>query len=349
MNQSLEIKGVGVDESPRLQEIHRLLIPDERRFKRELAWMRKNGAVYIDPATIPALSRLGKDMPKLLFGLCGQTTFPRPVAIVGTRRPDWYGKKMGEFLGRAVAGAGGSVISGGALGIDTLAHRGCLDAGQGTIVVFAGGLAEPHPPSNRALFKKIAPTGCILSELPPMMSARRFSFTDRNRIIAALGMATIVVQAGPSSGALVTGRWALKIGAPVFALPADCIFDNGMGTNILIQEGARPLFDRKSMFTGLGMHVTDWPKASRRPIHGEPVMKTPSITKSANAPVLNGEEADIYALISKGMGDIDSLCIETKMPPAQVLSVISSLEMKGHIQRTGGGRFIPAENPDLFA
>lgn len=359
MNQTLRLIGVDIDESPRLQEIHRMLIPDDRRFRQELKWMRDNGSVYIDPATIPGISRLGDEAPKLLFGLCARTEFPMPVSIVGTRRPDWYGKTMGYFLGKEIAGAGCSVVSGGALGIDTLAHRGCLDAGKATIVVFAGGLAMPHPPSNKALFKKIAKTGCIISELPPMVPAKRFSFTQRNRIISLLGTATIVVQAGPLSGALVTGRWGLKIGSPVFALPADCIFNNGKGTNTLIHEGAIPMIDQNTLKTGLGIQINTWPHASRRPIHSEPVInqnvKQSAKAKGASGPgqtdeqPLHGEEADIYTLISKGTNDVDTLCIKTQMPTAQVLSVLSSLEIKGYIKRAGGGRFIPIKDPDLFS
>ncbi len=345
--QTLEIKGIGVDDSPRLQAIHRHLIPDEARFRQELAWMREHGAVYIDPVTIPGLVDLGERMPALLFGLCGRRTFPRPVAIVGTRRPDWYGKLMGRFLGKAVALAGASVVSGGALGIDTLAHKGCLEAGGATITVFAGGLAQPHPPSNRALFERVSSQGCIISELPPLVPAKRYSFTERNRIIAALGLATIVVQAGPVSGALVTAHQAMRMGRQVFAVPADTVFENGRGTGMLIDEGAIALTGPKTLLTGLGLRVSGWPRAARRPIHGEPVLK--KVEADVVGSVVAGNEAEVYEMVRSGTGDVDTLCIKTGLETAQVMSILSTLEIKGFVQRTGGNRYVPVRDLDLFA
>jgi len=311
--------------------------------------MERSGAVYIDPADIPLLDDLGKDRPRLLFGLCGRRTFPLPVAVVGSRRPDWYGELMAGFLGEAIARAGGTVISGGALGIDSLAHQGCMEANGPTVVVFAGGLARPTPPSNRDMFRRIAQDGCIITETPPLVEAKAYSFTSRNRIIAALGLGTIVVQATSVSGSLVTGRWALRMDRPVLAVPGDVVFQDAAGTNQLLQEGAVPLTGPGVLDASLGLKTKDWPMATRRPARGKPVIKEASKPTKGQTTGLEGAELEVYKAIQAGAWDVDTIVEKTELTASQVLSVVSSLELKGVTQRLGGGRFAPVEDSDLFA
>jgi len=222
-----------------------------------------------------------------------------------------------------------------------------MRAGGATVAVFASALAKPTPPSNRGLFRRIARDGCIISELPPMIAAKGYSFTARNRVIAALSSAVIVVQATADSGSLVTARWGLKLGRPVFVLIGDSIFDNSKGVNTLLLEGAVPLIGPEVLRDHLGLRIQDWPRATRRPVHGKPAMANADTT--ASVPDLTGAELEVYNLLTGGPISVDEMVQATNLSAPQVLSVLSSLELKGRVQRLGGGRFSAIDIPDLFS
>ncbi|HJR19654.1 MAG TPA: DNA-processing protein DprA [Actinomycetota bacterium] len=164
---------------------------------------------------------------------------PPAVAIVGTRTPTPYGREIARALAMEFAMAGICVVSGLARGIDAEAHLGALDRGT-TVAVLPGGIDVCYPSSNRDLYARIAVEGALVAEHEPGTGTRKHRFTHRNRLIAALSLATVVVQAGERSGALSTARHALSIGRDVFAVPGDVRVDVSVGPHELLRDGAAP-------------------------------------------------------------------------------------------------------------
>jgi DNA processing protein len=159
------------------------------------------------------------------------------VALVGSRRPSPYGLEMARALGRGLA-AGVTVVSGLALGIDAAAHRGCTEAGGLPVAVLAGGPDIPYPRSNRRVYREVARTGLVLSEMPPGQRAFRWSFPARNRLMAGLAGMTVVVEAAEPSGSLITAEFAEDLGRVVGAVPGRATARMAAGSNGLLREGA---------------------------------------------------------------------------------------------------------------
>jgi DNA processing protein len=179
-----------------------------------------------------------RDPPDRLW-LAGRDLVGLPpcVAIVGSRSPSHYGEEIARGLAADLANAGLCVVSGLARGIDTCAHVGALDAGT-TIAVLPGGIDHCYPASNKQLYERIADEGTLVAEVPPGTATHKHRFTHRNRIIAALSLAVVVVQAAEQSGALATARHALDIGREVFAVPGDVRLDVSVGVHALLRDGA---------------------------------------------------------------------------------------------------------------
>jgi DNA processing protein len=194
------------------------------------------------PAQLLALD----DPPAVLFGigrrdaleaLCDEPA----VAIVGTRRPSPYGRSVGRSLGRGLGASGVTVVSGLALGVDGLAHRGCLEGGGRPVAVLAGGPDQPYPGRHRDLYARVADAGIVLSEMPPRAPAYKWSFPARNRIMAGLARMTLVVEATQPSGSLITSDYARDLGRAVAAVPGHITSSKAEGTNELIRDGAVPV------------------------------------------------------------------------------------------------------------
>jgi DNA processing protein len=161
------------------------------------------------------------------------------VALVGARRASGYGLEVARALGRALAAARITVVSGMALGVDAAAHKGALEVGGPTIAVLAGGADRPYPASKAQLYRGIVGGGgCVVSEMPPGFTPFRWGFPARNRIIAGLGDATIVVEAAERSGSLITAEMAQEIGRLVGAVPGPVGAPMSAGTNALLRDGA---------------------------------------------------------------------------------------------------------------
>jgi DNA processing protein len=184
------------------------------------------------------------------------TTPAQPAAaIVGARRATPYGLEVARALARGLASAGVTVVSGLALGADAAAHTGALDAGGPTIAVLAGGAERPYPPSKRRLYERVREAGCVVSEMPPGATARRWCFPARNRIIAGLAGVTIVVEAAERSGSLITAEMARDLGRDVAAVPGPVTSTLSGGTNALLKDGAaivRSAEDALDLACGVG-------------------------------------------------------------------------------------------------
>jgi DNA processing protein len=182
------------------------------------------------------------DAPAALFGrgdplLLGRLRPDQTVTVVGARRASSYGREIARQLGRELADAGLAVISGLAFGIDACAHRGALEGGL-TIAVLGCGADVAYPASHRSLWRRISESGLVLSELPPGTGAWRWSFPARNRIMAALGGMTVVVEGAERSGSLVTADFAADLGYTVGAVPGPVGSRTSAGPNNLLAEGA---------------------------------------------------------------------------------------------------------------
>ena len=190
-----------------------------------------------DPDYPAGLSHL--TLPPPVLCVCGELPSGPAVAIVGSRRTDAYGQEVAELFARSLAAAGVTIVSGFARGIDAAAHRGALAAEGGrTVAVLGCGLGVDYPVGHERLGREIAARGALVSEFPCHLSPRRWHFPVRNRVLAALAAGTLVVQAAPRSGSLLTARWAVDLGREVWAIPGRIFDERSLGPNALIRDGA---------------------------------------------------------------------------------------------------------------
>lgn len=165
------------------------------------------------------------------------------IAVVGTRKPTLNSSKAARSLSASISRSGAVVVSGGALGIDSAAHIGALEAGGKTVAVLGCGFNCTYPVANIALRKQISENGVLVTEYPPDTQGLAKNFPIRNRIISGLSHGTLVIEAGERSGSLITANFALEQGRDVFAVPGDILFSGVTGANKLIRDGAKPVFN----------------------------------------------------------------------------------------------------------
>lgn len=266
------------------------------------------------------------DSPRLLY-IAGRWPLPDPfVSVVGTRRSSQYGSRAAYEIGRAVAGAGGVVVSGGAAGIDGAAHEGCLSAGGASVAVLGTGVDVAYPRSHAKLFERLARGGALVSEYPLGSSPRQWRFPERNRIIASLGRPLVVVEAPARSGAMITARRALELGREVWAVPGRINEEGCQGSNRLIYDGALPLVS-VSDFVSLAFN-------RQLSLFGETARSVD------NSIAFSEKEQRILSLLEKsGDRTVDNLAVEGKMSPADVFSSLAALTAAGRVYAAGPGRW----------
>ena len=264
-------------------------------------------------ARVPrALLDLQGNAPSQLWvrGRVGAIESPVMVAMVGTRRATPYGLRVAREMAGALARAGACVVSGMALGIDAASHRAALKAGGETIAVLGTGLDVTYPPAHRALQREIAAQGALVTELEPLRSGRRYTFPQRNRIIAALSAATIVVEAPARSGALITAEHALQLGRHVAAVPGPIDQPSSEGGNRLIRDGALLLASVEEALSLVGL---------------TPVARTPRVDPE-------GDEGRIWSALEAGPLDMDSLAARSGIPAVRCMRAVTTLELAGAIE-----------------
>ena len=233
------------------------------------------------------------------------------VAVVGTRRATQYGRRMTTEVAGALARAGATVVSGMALGIDAAAHRAALDVGGATAAVLGTGADVAYPRAHLSLHAEIAEHGAVLSELPPGAHSHGGSFPERNRIIAALASATIVIEAPLDSGALITATRALELGRDIGIVPGPIDSPQSQGSNALMRDGAHPIVAVADALALVGLAPPPVPSAPR----------------------LDGDsEIKIWRALDDGSATMDELCARTGLPVAQCLSTVTALELRGLIE-----------------
>lgn len=215
-----------------------------------------DGRCQCDPTYPVALRRL-PDAPPVVW-IRGDAALidgcpEHAVGVVGTRRPTLTGRDAARRIAAGVSRAGGLVISGMALGIDAASHEGALSVGAPTVAVLASGADTPTPTSNTRLYERILDRGAVISELPPGTRPFRWSFPARNRLIAALSDATLVVEAPLRSGALITVTQATDLGRSIYAVPGSLAADTCEGSNRLLVDGAGAVIEAADLTSALGL------------------------------------------------------------------------------------------------
>lgn len=239
----------------------------------------------------------------------------RAAALVGTRASTAYGELVAADLASGLVEREVAVVSGGAYGIDGAAHRAALAAEGTTVAVLAGGIDVPYPAGHTALLRRIAEHGLVLSEYPPGTRPARHRFLTRNRLVAALAGATVVVEAGARSGAANTAAWARGLGRPVCAVPGPVTSAASVGCHVLLREGARIVTRADEVVEYVG-RIGELALDEQRP------------TSPLDA--LSDTEKRVYdALPRRGGRTADEVAVASGLPARQVLGPLASLELQG--------------------
>lgn len=264
------------------------------------------------------------DPPVIIYFLGEQSPlYEYSVSIVGTRVPSDHAKGITIRLAGELAAAGITIVSGMALGIDSLAHEGAIKAGGRTIAVLGSGIDVIYPPSNKQLYHKIVQKGAVISEYPPGVEPFAGNFPSRNRIISGISLGTVVVEAGGKSGALITARLALEHGRELFAVPGPAGSPRNAGTNRLIKESAAFMIENAD-------EIVDHLRSKLAPVL--------NVSAALVLPDLNEQESDVYKLLEEGPRFIDDIIQSTGCSPMEVNRMLTSMQMKGLIRRYAGSR-----------
>jgi DNA processing protein len=313
-------------------------VPQGAFIRAELDRLHQIGArvmIWGDPDYPPLLARV-EDAPIVLsvLGDAGALS-ARAVAVVGSRNASANGQRLAETLGRDLALADLMVVSGMARGIDAAAHEGALRAGA-TVACVAGGLDQPYPPEHAGLQARIARAGAVVTEAPLGTAPQARHFPRRNRIIAALSLGVVVVEAALRSGSLTTARMALDYNRDLFAVPGSPLDPRCRGANDLIRQGAR-----------LTETVADILETLREPGQWSPAEPAPA-PFAALSGLFEGGETDIpderWALrvlpnlMSPSPTSVDDLIRRCQLPAAAVNAALLDLELAGRVQMLPGNR-----------
>ena len=244
------------------------------------------------------------------------------IAVVGSRKATDYGRWAAFTIAKRLSESGVCIVSGMAEGIDTWAHKGALEGGTPTIAVLGEGLSYCFPETNRGLMDTIEKSGLLLSEYKDGVHATRYTFPARNRIISGLSSATVVVEAGFSSGALITAEHAVDQGREVYAVPGNINRISSVGCNKLILDGARPLVFIDDILADFKIDT--------------------NIAESYKELLSADEKRVMDAVRLHGEIQIDRLAAVTKMPIGALTSVVTLLEIKGMVS-TGAGKVFTSE------
>ncbi|MDZ4229586.1 MAG: DNA-processing protein DprA, partial [Candidatus Veblenbacteria bacterium] len=268
----------------------------------------------------PKLLKEIYDPPALLFARGDLATLEGAgLAVVGTRQATSYGLSTTKDLVAVLARSGFTIISGLAYGIDTAAHRATLEAGGRTVAVMASGLDEVYPTANRHLAHDIVQHGGLwLSEFPPGTAPLKQNFPYRNRIIAGLSRGTLVIEAAPGSGALLTAKHALEANREVFAVPGNITSPTAAGTNELLKQGAHLVTSAEDILNVFGL--------------------APAATVAL--PTLEPELEQLLQAIPREPIHLDNLARNLQLPVSVLAPQLTLLELKGYLRDVGGQQYI---------
>ncbi len=309
---------------------------DDDAVEEELALARREGVTVLclgDEAYPPGLRNIPDPPPVLYVRGCLEPADAVAVGVVGSRRCTHYGLEQAERFGGLLGRAGLTVVSGGARGIDTAAHRGALAADGRTVAVMGCGLCRLYPPENRKLFETIVAEdrGAILSELPMRTAVKGGNFPTRNRIISGLSLGVLVVEAARRSGSLITARLAIEQGKEVFALPGRVDSPFSAGTNGLLAAGEAALVQ----------NLQDILDALDRV--GETLQADGAVERAQAATrpklELTQIESALMDHLAEGELSLDELVRRSGLPSGRVTAAMTTLAIKGLVTQRPGGVF----------
>jgi DNA processing protein len=305
-----------------------------RRARRELQSCRRHGIrllTYRDDDYPAALQDL-PDKPVLIYmkGTLPQKVFR--VAVIGSRSPTPYGRRIATGLASGLAERGIEVVSGGARGIDTCAHRGALAAAGSTVAVLGTGLFEAYPPENAPLFEDVAGSGALVSEFELGEKPKPDNFPRRNRIISGLSAAVVVVEAASRSGTSITAAHALDQGREVLAVPGPVSSHKSEGCNRLIQQGAKLVQNIEDILEEVPPMYLDALSAPEGADHGD--QGTPALD-------LTADEAEILCFLDAADPvQIDDLAERAPFGVARLQAALFGLELKGAVEHSPGRYYL---------
>jgi DNA processing protein len=248
------------------------------------------------------------------------------VAIVGSRRASEYGRIMAQKIATDLCSRGLAVVSGGARGIDTFAHRGALKTGGRTIAVLGSGVDVPYPPENKELFNQIASSGAVIAESPMGSSPDPWRFPARNRIISGMSRGVLVCEGAEDSGALITANFAVEHNRDVYALPGGVDKPSSRGPHKLIKEGAKLVESADDILQELG------------------VITEPGARSQLDLPMekLSPQERAMVELLDLQPKHVDVVIRESKLAAPEAIGMLTLLEMQGFVRRVPGNCYVRA-------
>lgn len=326
-----------------------------KEFGSVLAECARRGCKVLTPdcAAFPRQLLTLPDMPLVLYAAGDESALSDHVhiAIVGTREASSYGITVAQRMSYSLAKAGVTVVSGGALGIDSEAHAGAMLAKGRTVCVLGSGLCDNYLVANAPLRRAITRYGAVISEYPLHTKASRLTFPIRNRLISGLSLGTLVIEAGERSGSLITARCAAEQGRDVFAVPGDIVRSSFTGTNKLIQDGVKAVFTPSDILSEyefeygeylntrtadelfMQTKYVDYRKGGKKEPPEEE--KTAPLPKEASA-----NARKVREILSEKPLHIDEISERTHLDTAQALSSLTELEMYGCACQIEGKRYI---------
>ncbi|HEV8200229.1 MAG TPA: DNA-processing protein DprA [Candidatus Polarisedimenticolia bacterium] len=310
---------------------------------------RRLGVVVLTPDDpgYPPLLKGTADPPGVLYMRGGIAADDRlAIAVVGARRATPSGLELARRIGVDLARAGFTVVSGLARGIDAAAHRGALEGGGRTIAVLGSGLDRIYPEEHEALARSIVERGTLLSEQPPGVAPLGGHFPKRNRIIAGMAWATVVVEGTHNSGSLITANLALEEGRLVFAVPGNVGEPNAEGTNALLRSGAHCCRGAEDVLEDLGPMIVETAAqvaAARGAAPGVPGT-APGVTASADT---SPDERAVIAALARTRGkDLEAIGQVTGLAPQALNVALLGLELRGIVVAHPGPRYFLKAAPE---
>lgn len=275
------------------------------------------------------------DNPPALLYVKGDISFlnsVKSIGIVGTRKASEYGLAMAHDLSHDLALNNVAVISGGALGIDSAAHQGALDAGGKTVAVLGCGINYPYLLGNLKLRNEISNSGAVISEYPPNFPSKPFTFPIRNRIISGISSGIVVIEAGKKSGSLITANLANNQNRDVFVVPVNKESKNSEGSFSLIEDGAMVVASVQDILSEYNNNVNIKKEKSTN------LENKPSIQKSKkrNISDVPKEYRNIFEILLKGKTHIDIISEITEIPVDKLLLALTEMEISGFVKSSSG-------------
>lgn len=246
------------------------------------------------------------------------------VAIVGSRRAGHYGLAVAHRIASELARRGLSIISGGARGIDTAAHKGALEAGGRTVAVLGCGVDVNYPAENKKLFGAVAERGAVISEFPFGSAPEPWRFPPRNRLISGMALGVVVCQSPEASGALITAGYAAEQGKDVFAVPGNVDDERNRGCHALIKDGARLVESASDILSELGLDSAE--------------DESPQLSLPIES--LSDTERAVASLLSLDPVQMDDIIAACELPAPMVAGTLTILEMKGVVKRLPGNAYV---------